>query len=179
MFGATYSPILRSTLWLYIQLLVQCTDTAADLCHGWDGLPSQPVHRSAAVSVHCTRSCIYSQKAPLRMGESVARTCRAELKRLINEKVVVSCWLFILLYWVTFHHIPEERSPVNCTHSAITVIWKLCLLFIHCHFLQLHVRSHHLSFARSGAILKTAWNMNWTLMDVLSNQNFASHIFSI
>ena len=30
-------------------------------------------HQSAAVSVHCTKSCIYSQKVPLRMGESVAR----------------------------------------------------------------------------------------------------------
>ena len=37
MFRATNSPILRSTLWLYIQLLVQCTDTAADRWHGWDG----------------------------------------------------------------------------------------------------------------------------------------------
>ena len=26
-------------------------------------------------------------------------TCRAELKRLINEKVVASCWLFTSLYW--------------------------------------------------------------------------------
>ena len=30
MFRATNSPILRSTLWLYIHLLVQCTDTAAN-----------------------------------------------------------------------------------------------------------------------------------------------------
>jgi hypothetical protein len=29
---ATNSPIHRSTFWLYIQLLVQCTDTAADRC---------------------------------------------------------------------------------------------------------------------------------------------------
>ena len=28
---------------------------------------------SAAVSVHCTKSCIYSQKVLLRMGEFVAR----------------------------------------------------------------------------------------------------------
>ena len=31
------------------------------------------MHRSAAVSVHCTKSCIYSQKVLLRMGEFVAR----------------------------------------------------------------------------------------------------------
>ena len=34
MFRATNSPILRITFWLYIQLLVQCTDTAADRCNG-------------------------------------------------------------------------------------------------------------------------------------------------
>jgi len=37
MFRATNSPILRSNFWLCIQLLVQCTDTAADRCRGWDG----------------------------------------------------------------------------------------------------------------------------------------------
>jgi len=41
---------------------VQCTDIAADRCH-----------RSAAISVHCTKRCIYSQKVLLRMGEFVAR----------------------------------------------------------------------------------------------------------
>jgi len=30
MFREKNSPILRSTFWLYVQLLVQCTDTAAD-----------------------------------------------------------------------------------------------------------------------------------------------------
>jgi hypothetical protein len=38
-----------------------------------DGFPSRPWHRSASVSVHCTKSCIYSQKVLLRMGEFVAR----------------------------------------------------------------------------------------------------------
>jgi len=32
-FRATNSPILRSAFWLYIQLLIQCTDTAADRYH--------------------------------------------------------------------------------------------------------------------------------------------------
>jgi len=36
-------------------------------------VPSQPWHRSAAVSVHCTKSCIYSQKLLLKMGEFVAQ----------------------------------------------------------------------------------------------------------
>ena len=44
-------------------------------CHGWDGtdVTSQTWRRLAAVSVHCTKSCIYSQKVLLRMGEFVAR----------------------------------------------------------------------------------------------------------
>ena len=36
-------------------------------------VPSQPWHRSTTVSVHCTKSCVYSQKVILRMGEFVAR----------------------------------------------------------------------------------------------------------
>ena len=36
-------------------------------------VPSQLWHWSAAVSVHCTKSCTYSQKVFLRMGEFVAR----------------------------------------------------------------------------------------------------------
>ena len=39
----------------------------------WNSIPSQPWHRSPAVSVHCTKDCIYSQKVLLRMGEFVAR----------------------------------------------------------------------------------------------------------
>ena len=31
------------------------------------------MHRSEAASEHCTKSCIYSQKVLLRMGELVAR----------------------------------------------------------------------------------------------------------
>ena len=50
--------------WLYIQLLVQCTDTAANRFHGWDG---------TSVSVHCTKNCIYRQKVLLKIGEFVAR----------------------------------------------------------------------------------------------------------
>jgi len=41
----------------------------------------------------------YSQKVLLRMGKFVAQTCSADLKRLISEKVVAFCWLFISFYW--------------------------------------------------------------------------------
>jgi hypothetical protein len=53
--------------------------------------------RLAAVSVNCTKSCIYSQKVLLRMGEFVARNRRDWFKILINEKVVASCWLLTSL----------------------------------------------------------------------------------
>ena len=39
----------------------------------WNSVPSQPWNRSAAVSVHCSKSCVYSQKVLLRMGEFVTR----------------------------------------------------------------------------------------------------------
>jgi len=38
MFRVANSPIIRSTFWLHIQLLVQWINTAADRCHGWDGM---------------------------------------------------------------------------------------------------------------------------------------------
>ena len=37
-----------------------------------------------------------------------SKTCRAELKRLINEKVVASCSLFTSLY------VNEPSSPIKC-----------------------------------------------------------------
>ena len=64
---------------------------------------------------------------------------------------------------------PRRRSPGTFTGTAMSVIWKLCLSFIHCHVLQLPIWLHCLTCARAGVILKTAWNMNWILMDVLSN----------
>ena len=48
------------------------------------------MHRQCCRPVHCTKSCIYSQNVFLRMGELTPETCRVELKRLINEKVVAS-----------------------------------------------------------------------------------------
>ena len=61
-FQATNSPILRSCFWLYIQLLVQCCRLVSRLRWTSMEVPSQPWHRSAAVSVHYTKSCIYTVK---------------------------------------------------------------------------------------------------------------------
>jgi len=62
MFRATNSPILRNTFWLYLQLLVQYIDIAADR---WQG------HRSAAKSEHCTKA-VYTVKSAHEDG----RVCR-------------------------------------------------------------------------------------------------------
>ena len=57
----------------------------ADRWQGWDGVPSQPCHRSAAMSVHCTKSCTYSQKVLPRMGEFVARNMQSWFEK-INKR---------------------------------------------------------------------------------------------
>ena len=44
------------------------------------------MHRSAAVSVHCTKSCIYSQKVLLKMGEFVARYMSGWFKKIKKKK---------------------------------------------------------------------------------------------
>ena len=76
--------------YIYINTHTKCTDIAAD----W----------SAAISVLCTKNCIYSQKVLLRMGELSPETCRADLKRSINGicciLLVAYIVVLILLYIV-------------------------------------------------------------------------------
>ena len=95
-FRATNSPILRSTFWLYIyiQLLVKCTDTAADRCHGWDGTPFH-LNRDRQQCRYIAPKAVYTiKKCSWGWANLSPETCRAELIRSINEKVVESCWLF-------------------------------------------------------------------------------------
>ena len=96
-FRATNSPILRSTFWLYIQLLVKCTDIAADRCHGWDGIDFHLTGRQQCryivpEAVYTVKKCSWG------WANLSSETCRSELKRLMNEKIVASCWLFTSLY---------------------------------------------------------------------------------
>jgi len=65
-----------------------------------DRVPSEPRHRSAAISVHCTKSCIYSQKVLLRIGELSSETCRAVLKRLIKRSINGICCIFLVAHIV-------------------------------------------------------------------------------
>jgi hypothetical protein len=86
-FRATNSPILRSTFWLYTQLLLQCTDTAADRCHG-SGTGRQQCRCIVAKAVYTVKKCSWG------WANLSPEICRAEMERLINEKVVASCSLF-------------------------------------------------------------------------------------
>ena len=97
MFRATNSPILRSTFWLYTQLLVRSTETAADRCHGF--------HLHCGTSWQQCRCLVPKAVYAVKKGSwgwanLSPETCRAELKRLIYEKVVASCWLFTSLYQI-------------------------------------------------------------------------------
>ena len=83
----------------------------------WKSVPSQPWHRSSSISIvapvnfHLNRGisrqqcrCIVPKavytvkKCSWGWANLWPETCRAELKRLINEKVVAYCWLLTSLY---------------------------------------------------------------------------------
>jgi len=94
-FRATNSPILRSIFWLYIQLLVQCTGRQQCRC-------------IVPKAVHTVKKCSWG------WANLSPETCRAELKRLINEKLLllVGClhrWTTVILH--LFHCIfPGRRK---------------------------------------------------------------------
>jgi hypothetical protein len=70
-------------------------------------------HRSAAVSVHCTKSCIYSQKMLWGWANLSPETCRTELKRLINEK-----FLHLVGYLQRCEKFSNTRLAVDHTNEA-------------------------------------------------------------
>ena len=84
MFRVTNSPILRSTFWLYIQLLVEM-ERQFHLNRGTGG---QQCRCFVPKAVYTDKNCSWG------WNNLSPETCRADLKRLINEKVVASCWLF-------------------------------------------------------------------------------------
>ena len=51
------------------------------------------------------------------------KTCRAELKRLVNEKVVASCWLFTSLYYNIFG---TTCLLVISIFGGGSLIWLIC-----------------------------------------------------
>ena len=89
MFRATNSPILRSSFFYCIYSFWYNAPTVAGRCHGRNGVPSQPWHRSAAESVYCTKSCIYSKKKCSWGWVNLSpETCRVDLKWIINENLL-------------------------------------------------------------------------------------------
>ena len=89
MFRAIDSPILRSTFdcihsFWYHALTMLSTGATAEM----KPVPSQPWHRSAAGSVHCTKSCVYSQKCSWGWTNLSPEMCRADLERLINGRLL-------------------------------------------------------------------------------------------
>ena len=93
MFLATNSPILRSTFWMYIQLLVQCADTAADRRTG---------RRQCRCIVPKTKSCIYSHKVLLMMGEFVAQNMYGWFTKTNKRK---SCCILLITYIVVLRSV--------------------------------------------------------------------------
>ena len=86
------------------------------------GAPSQPWHRSAAVLVHCTKSCIYSQKVLLRMGE-LARKCRVDLK---NINKIKSCCILLVVYIVVLRRCTVTQTSSSSTWEVFSVRWFYC-----------------------------------------------------
>ena len=95
MFRAKNSPILRSTFFAVY--------TAFGSMHRhcfWPvppgTVPAAPV--GSSVDALYQELYIQSKKCSWGWANLSPETCRAELKRSINEKVVASCWLFTSLY---------------------------------------------------------------------------------
>ena len=88
MLRATNSPIFRSTC-DYIQHRYCCRPVR-----------SQPCHRSAAISVQCTKSCLYSQKCSWRWASLSPETCRADSNRSIKISIKESCCISLVAYIV-------------------------------------------------------------------------------
>ena len=140
MFRATNSPILRSTFWLYIQLFVQSTDTAAHRCHCWDGPPSLNRGTSGQQCLCIVSKAVYTvKKYSWGWANLSPETCRAELKILINEQVVASCWLNIthvlsfletflpkIIFNLCIWKLRETRNKSNLVKQAGTAVAQCC-----------------------------------------------------
>ena len=99
MFRATISLILRNTFWLYIQLLIQCTDIAA--------------------GGQQYRCCIHSQKVLIRMGEIFARNMQSWFKK-INKRN------FLHLVGCLHLFSSDARSHKNNIYIYLYLVWTAC-----------------------------------------------------
>jgi len=97
-FGRQTRPSSGALLTVYTAL-VQRTDIATDRWQGWDGTRLS-CHRLAAISVHCTKSCIYSQKCSWRWASLSPETCRADSNISIRRSIYENCCILLLAYIV-------------------------------------------------------------------------------
>ena len=127
MFRATNSPILRSTFWLYTAF---------------------GTHR------HCCRPV---PRLSWGWANLSPETYTADLKRLTNEKVVASCWLFTSLYW---------WCTITQTTSSYTCVWR-CVNLLHYERCQSPTCFGHLLWPSSGRCFNEGhvwpqkWHMCW------------------
>jgi hypothetical protein len=109
---------------------------SADRSHSWDG--TQPWHRSAAEAVHCNKSCIYSQKVLMGMGEFVARNMLRWFKKINKRKI---CWFLLVAYIVVLvmhgHTNIKLKNPIiricKCGWLAVQINpdkWSFTLLLV-------------------------------------------------
>ena len=112
------------------QELQTCTIRYGIIDHGispwmWSRLPTE-FCASVVLARQCTvrvvvefdtKSCIYVKKCSWGWVNLSPETCRADLKRSINEKVVASCWLFTSLYWPCA--VTQMSSPIANIHGVL------------------------------------------------------------
>jgi hypothetical protein len=150
--------------WLYMQLLVQCTVTAADRWHGW------LCHRSAAVTVHCTKNCIYSLKCSWGWANLSLETCRADLKRSINGIcciLLVAYIVFLVIHGHTnikknmhaYFRVSVRATFISHQHTTTSYLMTKFLtencLFSHCVLLN---KCAFCSNRYNGMAVSSVWN---------------------
>ena len=108
MFRATNSPIFRSTFWLYIQLLVQCTDIA---------VTGRQQYRCIVPKAVCrVKKCFWG------WASLSPETCRADLKRPMNE----ICCILLVAYIVVWNLAKyEEWRNFGFTRTSLTKLRPL------------------------------------------------------
>ena len=112
MFRATNSPILRSTFDCIHSFWYNAADSAADRCHR--NTDRQQCRCTVPKAVYTFKKCSWG------WANLSSETCRAELKRLKNEKVFASCWLFTSFYWwCAVTQTPSPAVTLNTTRFKI------------------------------------------------------------
>ena len=87
-------------------------------------------------NVHCrciVPKAVYTvKKCSYGWANLSPETCRAELKRLINEKVVGSCWLFTSLYYIVKVFIVQYDLSVKLRNMFIISLFFVCVCVCVC-----------------------------------------------